>query len=134
MGWEHKLAHLLNQSMEVMREFKTQNKDQAKRIEQLEQKVATLQNTQPVSPVLARGNNKDMMKIGASNNNGLVSKASIPPSSCEDLAMLDYYLEGFYLVKNKQTRKIQTVFCKFSDGNNGKTNLFLQNFHRKKGF
>ena len=55
MGWEHKLAHLLNQSMEVMRELKTQNKDQAKRIDQLEQKVATLQNTPPASSALTRG-------------------------------------------------------------------------------
>jgi len=83
-----------------------------------------LQNTPPASSDLTRGNNKDKMKNGASNNNGQVSKPSIPPSSCEELAMLDYYLDGLYLVKNKQTKKIQTVFCKFSDYNKGKMILY----------
>ena len=45
IGWEHKLAHLLNQNMEVMKELKTQNRDQSKRIGQLEQKLATLETS-----------------------------------------------------------------------------------------
>jgi len=112
MGWEHKLAQLLNQSMEVVKELKTQNRDQSKRIDQLEQKVATLlQNTPPASSAaLIRGSNNEKMK----------NRASTTPSSCQDLAMLDYYLDGLYLVKNKQTKKIQTVFCKFSDDNKGR--------------
>jgi len=111
MGWEHKLAQLLNQSMEMVKELKTQNRDQSKRIDQLEKKVATLlQNTPPASSALIRGNNNEKMK----------NRALTPPSSCQDLAMLDYYLDGLYLVKNKQTKKIQTVFCKFSDDNKGR--------------
>jgi len=112
-GWEYKLAQLLNQSMEVMRELKTQNRDHSKRIDLLEQKVATIQNT-PAA--------KDKLKNGAlKNNDGQVSKDPTPPSSCEELAMLDHHLNGLYLVKNKQTKKIQTVFCKFSADKGRKT-------------
>ncbi len=125
MGWEQKLAHLLNQSMEMVRELKTQNKDQSKRIEHLEQKVAILQKTSPPSSPLTMANNKGKMRTGASNNNGQVSKALTPPSSCQELAMLDYYLDGLYLVKNKQTKKIQTVFCKFSADTQGRPNKLL---------
>jgi len=131
---ERNLAQLLNQTREEVVGLKTQNRDQAKRIDQLEQKLTTLQNTPQASPALTRGNSKEKMKNGASNYNGLVPKASNPPSSCEDLAMLDYYLDGFYLVKNKQTMNIQTVFCKFSNGNNGRTNLFLSKLSSKYFF
>ena len=123
---ERNLAQLLNQTREEMVGLKTQNRDQSKRINQLEQKLATLQNTPRASSALTRGSYQDKMKNGASsNNNGQVSKASIPPSSCQELSLLDYYLDGLYLVKNKQTKKIQTVFCKFSDGNRGRMNLFI---------
>jgi len=117
---EQNLAQLLNQTREEMVGLKTQNRDQSKKIDQLEQKLARLENTPPASAALAKGNNKDM-KYGASNkNDGQVSKALTPPSSCQDLAMLHYYLDGLYLVKNEQTKKIQTAFCKFSAGNQGR--------------
>ncbi len=122
---ERNLARLLNQTRKEMEGLKTQNRDQSKRIDQLEQKVAALQNTPPASSALTRGKNKEKMKNGASSINGLVSKNSTPPSSCHELAMLDYYLDGLYLVKNKQTKKIQTVFCKFSLNDRGRMNLFL---------
>jgi len=106
--------------------LKTQNKEQSRRIDQLEQKLATLENTPPASSALTRGNNKGKMKSGVSNNNdGQVSKGSTPPSSCQELAVLNHYLDGLYLVKNKQTKKIQTDFCKFSAGNQGRMNEFL---------
>jgi len=110
---------------EDMKELKINNSDQSKRIDHLEQKLAMLQNTSPTSSSLTRGNNKEKTKNGASNNNGQVVKASTPPSSCEELAMLDYYLDGLYLVKNKQTKKIQAVFCKFSADNQGRMNSFI---------
>ena len=84
-----------------------------------------LQNTSPTSSAPTRGNNKEKMKNGAFNNNGQVPPALTPPSSCKDLARLEYYLDGLYLVKNKKTKKIQTVFCKFSADNNGMTNSFI---------
>ncbi len=42
------------------------------------------------------------------------NKPLTPPSSCQDLEMLNYYLDGLYLVKNQHTKKIQTVFCQFT--------------------
>jgi len=125
MSRDDKLAHLLNQTKEEMVGLKIKNKDQSKRIDQLEQKLAMLQNTPQTSPALTRGNIKDKMMNGASNHNdGQLSKAFSPPSSCEELAMLDYHLDGLYLVKNKQTKKIQTVFCKFSADDKGRISLF----------
>ena len=119
---ERNLAQLLNQTRKDMVGLETQNKFQEKRIDQLEQKLEMLQNTQPA---LKRGRNKENMKNGASNNNGKDSKASSPPSSCEDLAMLDYYLNGLYLVKNMETKKIQTVFCKFTVDKKGRMNYLF---------
>ena len=86
-----------------------------------------LQNTTQTSPSLARGNNKDRMKNGASNSSdGQVFKSLAPPSTCQELALLEYYLDGLYLVKNKQTNKVQIVFCKFSEEDKGKI-IFLLN-------
>jgi len=135
MNWENQLAKLLNQSMEVMKTLKIQNTDQSKRIDQLEQKVATLQNTTQTSPSQTRGNHKDKMKNVTSNSNDgqQVSEASTPPSSCQELAMLEYYLDGLYLVKHKHTRKIQTVFCKFSADDKGRV-IFLIAASTKTGF
>lgn len=68
--------------------------------------------------------NKDKMKNGASNYmDGRFSKASTPPSSCQELSMLDHYLDGLYLVKNEETNKIESVFCQFLADNQGKINL-----------
>jgi len=112
---QRNLAKLLNQTMEEVVGLKTKNRDQSKRIDQLEQKLATLQNTPPASSDLTRSIIKEKVKNGAST----------PPSSCQELSMLDYYLDGLYLVKNKQTKKIQTVFCKFSADNQGRENSFM---------
>jgi hypothetical protein len=125
MNGEKELSQLLKQSMEVQKELKTQNENQSMRIDQLEQKVVMLANPPQISPFLTRSNIKDKTKNGTSHsNNGQVSKALTPPSSCQELAMLEHYLDGIYLVKNKGTKKIQTVFCKFSDDNKGRMNLF----------
>jgi len=99
-------AQLLNQNKEDLQVLKMQNKEQAKRIDLLEKKLAAmLQNTPPPSEL-------NQMK------NARASKAALtPPSSCQDLSNLDYFLDGLYLVKNKQTKKIQTVFCQFTAPN-----------------
>ena len=35
------------------------------------------------------------------------------PSSCADLQAIGHSLDGFYLVKNPTTKKIETIFCDF---------------------
>jgi len=48
---ERNLAQLLNKTVEEMGMLKTQNKEQSKRIDQLEQKLSKLiQNTSPAQP------------------------------------------------------------------------------------
>ncbi len=123
---ERNLAQILNQTREEIVGLQTQNMDQSKRIGQLEKKLAMLQNTPPTTSALTRGNNKEKLKNGFSynNNESHISKTCTPPSSCQELAMLDYYLNGLYLVKNKQTKKIQTVFCTFLADNKGMVILF----------
>jgi len=54
---ERILAQLLNQTREEMVGLKTQNMNQSKRIDQLEQKLTLLQNTTP-SPQLTQANSK----------------------------------------------------------------------------
>jgi len=128
---EKNIDKVLDQTTEEMAGLKTQNRDQSNRIDQLEQKLANLQNTPPASPSVTRGNNKDKMKNWDTNYlGGQVSEALTLPSSCQDLAMLDYYLDGLYLVKNQETKKIQTVFCKFSADNKGRINKFLSQMQK----
>jgi len=71
---EGNLAQLLNQTREEMVGLKTQNRDQSKRIDQLEQTLAKLQNTSPSSSALITDNIKAKMK----------NRASTPPSSCQE--------------------------------------------------
>ena len=100
MSWEHKLGQLLNQSMEVIKDLKTQNRDQSKRIDQLEQKLAKLENTSFSPPPLIRANTKDNMK-----NRVSISNTGTPPSSCKDLSMLGYYLDGLVSPCEKPANK-----------------------------
>lgn len=41
------------------------------------------------------------------------------PRSCQDLGCLGYKLNGFYLVREDNASKIQTVYCDFSTVNTG---------------
>jgi len=118
---ERNLAKLLNQTREEMKELKIQNTDQSKRIDQLEQKLVQLENTSATAKI----NSNDKMKNGAVSNKDHPPsiKALSPPSSCQDLLKLGYHLDGLYLVKNEQINKIQTVFCQFIDGTEGKINF-----------
>jgi len=118
---ERKQAQLLNQTREEMELLKTQNKDQSSRIDQLEQKLALLINTSPTSSAQTRENNK--VKNGASNKMAVdqFPKALNPPSSCQELLLLNYNLDGLYLMKNKKTKKIQIAQCQFKSSNIGET-------------
>lgn len=69
-----------------------------------------LQNASP-SLQMTRANKKDKMKEdGTSYMFSPLSKATTPPSSCQELFSLDYYVDGLYLVKNKKTKTIETLW------------------------
>lgn len=121
------MAQLLNTTREEMETLKTTNRGQSKRIEQLEQKLAMLQNTPPSQP-LTRTTKDKMKNRDSYDMDGRLSKSSTPPSSCQELSMLDYYLDGLYLVKNKQTKKIESVFCQFSADNQGRIIKLYQGY------
>jgi len=44
---------------------------------------------------------------------GDVSTSATEPSSCKELATNGYSINGLYLVKNPDTRKIEAVSCSF---------------------
>jgi len=122
---ERKTAQLLNKTREEMEALKTSNINQAKRIYQLEQKLTVLENPSP-SPNMTRANKKDKMKEDGTNKvYSPLSKAPTPPSSCQELFSLDSYLDGLYLVKNKKTKKIETLWCQFLADNKGRIIQFL---------
>lgn len=47
------------------------------------------------------------------NTSGESSTRAIIPASCRELALIGHSLDGLYLVKNPDTRKIETVLCDF---------------------
>ena len=94
--------------------LKTQNMAQLTRIDQLEKKLEILQNTSPNSQAQTKSNNKDNMRNRAHKNNDQVHKASTPPSSCEELAMLNQYLDGLYLVKKQAKQEDPGRFLQIS--------------------
>ncbi len=120
---ERNLAKILNQTNEEVKELKTQNTEQSKRIDQLERKVILLQS----ASALAKANSNDKINKGAakSKDSPTFTKALSSPSSCQDLLKLGYHLDGLYLVKNERTKKIQTVLCQFIQGGHGKLNFIL---------
>ncbi len=44
---------------------------------------------------------------------GYSTLRNIPPASCLDLQRLGHYLDGIYMVANKETTKIEAYFCDF---------------------
>jgi len=126
---ERNLARLLNQTRKEMEGLKTQNRDQSKRIDQLEQKVAALQNTPPASSALTRGNNNEKMTNETSNNSKSTKVMGIP-TSCKDLKQLGHSLNGLYLIKkalpNNQGMKIQTAYCDFQSPTGTSSNGILK--------
>ena len=49
-------------------------------------------------------------KEGSSDDS---STRAVKPSSCRDLSLIGYILDGLYLVQNLDTKKVETVFCDF---------------------
>ena len=41
------------------------------------------------------------------------SSSKFPPSSCEELSRLGHYLNGIYAIKDRATKQVQAVYCKF---------------------
>jgi len=101
---ERNLAQLLNQTREDMTVFKTQNRDQSKKIEELERKLS-VQNTQPApSALMKTDNNKEFTGM---------------PTNCNELNRIGHSLNGFYSVRGqgsdiKRKNKIETIFCNFN--------------------
>ncbi len=126
MAREQNLARILNKTRDETEDLKTANRDQSKRIDQLEHKLSILQKTSS-SPQLTPGQTKyNVLKNEiAKNIDDLLSTSSTPPSSCKELLMLGYFLDGLFLVKNKQSKKLQTVFCQFSANNQGRITIYI---------
>ena len=76
-------------------------------------KLMNLQNMPLVSSHLKTASNKDGTKNKHASVDGIISSSLPLPSSCQDLEKLHHSLDGLYLVKNQETKKIQTVFCQF---------------------
>lgn len=36
-----------------------------------------------------------------------------PPSSCHELSVMGHQLDGLYAIKDKATKKVQAVYCRF---------------------
>jgi len=61
-------------------------------------------------------NNKDNKMSSAINKRESLSGYSstrASPSSCRELSFAGHSLDGLYLVKNQETKKIETVLCTF---------------------
>ncbi len=125
MERERNLAQVLNKTREEMLGLKTQNRDQSKRIDQLEKKLSMLLNT-PTTTKISKDNmiescneqqrSKDLRKGSKKrparllplqllfNRNStddvpLPPKFYGPPHNCSELSKLGYTLNGFYQVK-----------------------------------
>lgn len=98
---------LVSKNKEEIEALKSIDRDQSMRINPLEQKLSNLQMTS-LSPLSNRANTKE--------KNSLIN----PPSSCKDLLMLGHIFDGLFLVKNKRTKMIQTVFCQFLGDDQGR--------------
>lgn len=67
--------------------------------------------------------NKDKTGDGLISN-GLLPRL-LPPASCRQLSIIGHYLDGFYLVANPNTNKIETVYCDFAGSTSNKI-IFLR--------
>jgi len=65
-----------------------------------------MQSLPLVSSLQTRGNAKDKIEYGASNNN---YHNHVPKVFCQELEMLNYYLDGLYLVKKNNKQANQEV-------------------------
>jgi len=65
----------------------------------------------------------------ASDENGIKSDSlpRLPPSSCRQLSTIGHYLDGIYMVANRDTNKIEAVYCEFESSTRTKHNFNLIN-------
>ncbi len=112
------LGDLLAENGELksdVKELKVQVSKQDREIILL--KNRDVSNLESAYPFKKKSHGYGMMKNAAS----VVEGTSSPPSSCKDLTVGGYnlyLLNGIYLVKNSDTKKVQAVFCQFSNQNN----------------
>jgi len=123
MERERNLAQVLNKTREEMLGLKTQNRDQSKRIDQLETKLSMLQNTPPtsknsedimtescdeqqISQNLRKRSKKRPARLlplqilyNRNNTHPVIPQFYGPPHNCSELSKLGYTLNGFYQVK-----------------------------------
>ncbi len=105
-----KRYHLLEAEFE---KFKLQNCTQDEDMVQLKTKISNLESLLPTESASKYATNS----LTYRKNNVPMSRASTPPSSCAEMtgfANLDVDVDGIYLVQNKDTKKVEAVFCQFS--------------------
>ncbi len=99
---ERNLAQLLNQTREEMTDLKTINRDQSKKIEELERKLKIQTLPSAPSALMKTDNNKEFTGM---------------PTNCIELSRIGHSLNGFYTVRSrgsdKRKNKIETIFCNF---------------------
>ena len=87
---------------------------QGQEISELKAKIDTKQESaHPVRPFhdpLQSLNDDNDIKVGSIGDSSL---RALLPSSCRDLSQFGLSFDGLYLVKNPETRKIETIFCDF---------------------
>ena len=88
------------------------------RLDNLERKIQILEqkNAEQDEEIIHLKNANS--KLGKHSDE--LSTKTIEPSSCEELATNGHSSDGFYLVKNLDSKKIEAVACSF-----GTTGLFI---------
>ncbi len=102
-------------------------REQDKEIDELKTKIDTIQlEPHHISKPLANGEifpaqpapieNKMTVQINSSPISfDDSSTKAIAPTSCRELSLIGHSLDGLYLLKNPNTKKIETVFCDFGE-------------------
>jgi len=91
--------------------LEAKNAEQEEEISQLKAKI----NADKQGPGHSHStHNKQISSIYRKpNSSGDSSMRAAGPSSCIDLSRIGHILEGYYLVQNPDTNKIETFYCTF---------------------
>lgn len=91
-------------------ELEAENSQQDDQILYLKSQISNL------SPLLPQKSNYATNQT-SNENNGTTPRVTTPPSSCEELTGYANLagIDGIQLVQNKLTKKIEAVFCRFSE-------------------
>ncbi len=57
-----------------------------------------------------RSSNLNSRKEDSSDDS---STRAVVPSSCRELSLIGHSLDGLYLVQNRETKKVETIYCNF---------------------